>query len=266
MQRNKERAASSYESHKSFYNEKLQEKEKNFKWRVPEFEYLAKTIIELKKNKVKNVKKVAGQKLGKSEQAIQKIRTGSDLKKVERRVREELAQTRVGEDEVKESEVVEKEIVDRTDRTERVETTVHSQVVEVPQHVRDVQNTPAQACYSQPCGNVHQYRTPIRTVRRHFPVVPPTPVLENIDLSEMLLQQESLQIQNTPTEKRRLPSIPVSLTAKGNEQLCNNENTHCINANTPLITSVNSNPLTKNVNNNHCCKSRKDKSSVKVES
>ena len=51
--------------HKSLHNEKLKEKEKNF-----EFEYLAKTVTELKKNKVRNVNKVAGEKLGRTEQGL----------------------------------------------------------------------------------------------------------------------------------------------------------------------------------------------------
>ena len=51
--------------HKSLHNEKLKEKEKNF-----EFECLAKTVTELKKNKVRNVNKVAGEKLGRTEQGL----------------------------------------------------------------------------------------------------------------------------------------------------------------------------------------------------
>ena len=37
-------------SHKSIYNEKFKEKEKNYKWTMLEYIYLAATIIELKKN------------------------------------------------------------------------------------------------------------------------------------------------------------------------------------------------------------------------
>lgn len=45
-------------SHKSLHNEKLQQKEKKFKWLERESEYLARAIIELKKNKVRNVNKL----------------------------------------------------------------------------------------------------------------------------------------------------------------------------------------------------------------
>ena len=33
-------------SHKSLHNDELKEKEKNYKWMEPGFEYLAKTVIE----------------------------------------------------------------------------------------------------------------------------------------------------------------------------------------------------------------------------
>ena len=51
-------------THKGFHNEKLKKKRKNFKWTEPEFAYLIRTIIELKKNKVRNVSKAAGETLG----------------------------------------------------------------------------------------------------------------------------------------------------------------------------------------------------------
>lgn len=75
-------------SHKDVYNEQLQEKEKNFKWTVPEFEYLGKVISELKRDKIKNVNKVADEMLGSSEKGIQKIRPKSEYKQDDWRVKE----------------------------------------------------------------------------------------------------------------------------------------------------------------------------------
>ena len=76
-------------SHKSQYNENLK-KEKNYIWTGLEYEYLAAAVIELKKNKIRNMNKVAGEKLGRTERAIQKIRTGSEYKRAERKVKQQL--------------------------------------------------------------------------------------------------------------------------------------------------------------------------------
>ena len=76
-------------SHKSQYNENLK-KEKNYIWTGLEYEYLAAAVIELKKNKIRNMNKVAGEKLGRTKQAIQKIRTGSEYKRAERKVKQQL--------------------------------------------------------------------------------------------------------------------------------------------------------------------------------
>ena len=77
-------------SHKDIYNEKLQEKGKNSKWTVPEFEQLVSVILQLKEDKVKNVNKVTGERLGRSEQAIQKIGTKTEYKQAERWAKEEI--------------------------------------------------------------------------------------------------------------------------------------------------------------------------------
>lgn len=92
-------------SHKSLHNEKLKEKKKNFNWTKREFEYLARTVIEIKKNKVRIVSKAVGEKLGRSEQAIQKIQTGTDYKRAERKVQEEIAQKQIYEEAEEEGEV-----------------------------------------------------------------------------------------------------------------------------------------------------------------
>ena len=57
------------------------------RWTDIELEYLAETIRELKGNKIRNVKKVAGEELGRTERAIQKIRTKSEYKQAEQSVR-----------------------------------------------------------------------------------------------------------------------------------------------------------------------------------
>ena len=69
------------------YNESLKEKEKGYRWTTAELEYLAKTIRQLKKDKVRGVNKVAGEKIGRTEQAVQKIRTSTEYKQAEQRVR-----------------------------------------------------------------------------------------------------------------------------------------------------------------------------------
>ena len=75
-------------AHKEEYNDELTAKEKNLKWTEQEFEYLAKIIYELKKAKTKNINRVAGERLERSEGAVQKIRTKTEYKQVERRVKE----------------------------------------------------------------------------------------------------------------------------------------------------------------------------------
>ena len=57
------------------------------RWTDIELEYLAETIRELKGNKIRNVNKVAGEEVGRTERAIQKIRTKSEYKQAEQSVR-----------------------------------------------------------------------------------------------------------------------------------------------------------------------------------
>ena len=137
-----------------------------------------------------------GEKLGRTEQAIQKIRTGSDYKRAEGKVKEELArhQTEGYLDRKDEAEVVERE-VERVARADSKELTQE-------QHFREMQTTPAPASRNL-CASDSEYGTPIRTVRRQLPVVPPTPVHENATISGMLLQQGSLSVQNMPIQKSR---------------------------------------------------------------
>ena len=64
--------------HPSLYNEKLKEKTKNILWSEPEFRLLAETILDLKSKKVRDVNQAVSKLLGRSLQAIQKIRTKTE--------------------------------------------------------------------------------------------------------------------------------------------------------------------------------------------
>lgn len=71
----------------SFHNDQPKEKTKNFQWTQPEFCLLAETIIDLKQKKVRDINQAASKIIGRSHQAIQKIRTKTEYKRVERSVK-----------------------------------------------------------------------------------------------------------------------------------------------------------------------------------
>ena len=80
-------------SHPSLYNEKIKEKTKNFLWSEPEFRLLANTILDLKSKKVRDVNQHASKLLGRSSLAIQKIRTKTEYKRIERVIKAELSES-----------------------------------------------------------------------------------------------------------------------------------------------------------------------------
>ena len=129
---------------------------------MPELENLAKVIIQLKKDKIKNVKKAVDESLGRSEQTIQKIRTKTECKQSERRVKGEIMIKKAKEKEaialIKSDEV-------NTDKAGIVEDIYQPEIVGKKQ-VREVQNTDAQASYSKTLENTPQFMTPKRMVRR----------------------------------------------------------------------------------------------------
>ena len=125
---------------------------------MPELENLAKVIIQLKKDKIKNVKKAVGESLGRSEQTIQKIRTKTECKQSERRVKEEIM-------------------------------------------IKEAKEKEAIASYSKTLENTPQFMIPKRMVRRQLLILPPTPIIEDVTPSRMLLDQDNLQICNTLSEK-----------------------------------------------------------------
>lgn len=67
-------------------------KDKNFKWTEAKYKYLADTVIDLKKNRIRNVNKAAADKLGRMDQGVAKIKTKTNYKRVELRVKEKLLQ------------------------------------------------------------------------------------------------------------------------------------------------------------------------------
>ena len=202
-------------AHKNFHNEKRKEKEKNFKWTEPEFKYLARTIIELKKDKVRNVSKTAGQKLGRTQQAIQKIRTGTEYKRAERKVKEEIAKVlnQRTDEESYNIEVVARESTDELIIAEIKQDSEHD-LEQGQEQVRETE------IYNQVSSSVFWCKTPMRTVRRQLPIVTPTPIHQSmVAMLERLVQQETLMIQNTPKESRRLPSVPTVEATKGTKQM-----------------------------------------------
>ena len=75
-------------AHKEQYNKELVAKEKGYKWTKPELAYLAEMILELKRAKIRNVNKEAGSRLGRIEQAVQKIRQKAEYRQIERELKE----------------------------------------------------------------------------------------------------------------------------------------------------------------------------------
>ena len=76
-------------AHKAEYNEGLKVKEKNYRYTEQELLYLARTIRQLKKDKTRDVNKVAGERLGRTTTAIATIRTKTEYKQAERQVKKE---------------------------------------------------------------------------------------------------------------------------------------------------------------------------------
>lgn len=74
-------------AHKEQYNEELVAKEKCYKWTKPELGYLAEVILELKRAKTRNVNR-AGSRLGRTEQAVQKIGQKTEYRQIERGLKE----------------------------------------------------------------------------------------------------------------------------------------------------------------------------------
>ena len=70
-------------AHPSFHNDQLKEKTKNFQWTEPEFCLPAETIIDLKQKKVRDINQAASKIIGRSHQAIQKVRSKTEYKRVE---------------------------------------------------------------------------------------------------------------------------------------------------------------------------------------
>ena len=95
--------------HKDEYNQTLKTKEKGYRWTNQEFEYLAKLVRKLKDNKVGQVNLRADKQMGRTEEAIQKIRQKPEYKLIEKTVikREEsksekgLSSSRTGKKEIK---------------------------------------------------------------------------------------------------------------------------------------------------------------------
>lgn len=62
-------------------------------WSEPEFRLLANTILDLKSKKVRDVNQHPSTLLGRSSLAIQKIRTKTEYKRIERVIKAELSES-----------------------------------------------------------------------------------------------------------------------------------------------------------------------------
>ena len=62
-------------AHPSLHNDQLKEKTRNFQWTESEFPFLAETTVELNQRKVRDINQAASKIIGRSHQAIEKIRT-----------------------------------------------------------------------------------------------------------------------------------------------------------------------------------------------
>ena len=74
-------------AHPSLLNDQLKEKTRNFQRTEPEFRFLAETVLDLKQRKIRDINLAASKILGRSHQAIQKIRTKTEYKRIERTVK-----------------------------------------------------------------------------------------------------------------------------------------------------------------------------------
>ena len=180
-------------AHKAEYNEELKEKEKNFKYTEQEFICLARTIRQLKKDKTRDVNKVAGERLGRTKAAIAKIRIKTEYRQAERQVKEE-------EEECKKRKLQRKEKVQGKERECRVWDQRSAQELTSEEH-GDNETMVERSKQTE-------MNTPVN-IKRRLPIVPPTPIGESLPLSQMLLNQQDLTIVNTPTERRKLPETPL---------------------------------------------------------
>lgn len=185
----------------------MKENEKNYLWTVQEFKYLAKTIRRLKIEKTRNVNKVAAEILGRNQQGIQKIRTKTEYKQIEKRIREE----------------------EQSSGGENIEVEENNRGSNAPENTVRLERD-------------RRPETPKNTVRQQLPVIPPTPIPNNESLLQKTLEQQSLSLMNTPTDRRKLPQTPIT-----SKQLNTSKKKKVIDsdAQTPISHSVR--PRTNNV-------------------
>lgn len=185
-----------------------------------------------------NVNKAADEKLGRTEQAIQKIRTGSDIKWAERKIKDQLASQQTQSD-----KEVSKEVCQIETDTNIPQTPTHisrkSFINEVNRTIDENQEQAPVPVSLNSCASEFIPETPKTTITRQLPVVPPTPIQENRTITIMLLQQLSLAVRNTQTQKQRLPLIPNTEVSEGTKQLIDNRTEE--NCENPPTLNINDN-------------------------
>ena len=169
-------------AHKAEYNEGLKEKE-NYRYTEQVLLYLARIVRQLKKDKTRDVNKVAGERLGRTTAAIAKIRTKTEYKQAERQVKKEEEEhnkkelQKGGKESRGQNEWSAHELTDDAQELTGEEQDSNNKTM-VERRKQDEASTPK-------TSNVG---------------VPPTPFEENLPLSQMLLNQQDLN--NYPDSKK----------------------------------------------------------------
>ena len=157
--------------------------------------------MQLKKDKTRDVNKVAGERLGRTTTAIATIRTKTEYKQAERQVKKEEE-----EHNKKGAQQGGKESRGQNVRSAQ-ELTDNAQ--ELTGEAQELMDDAQELTGEEQDSN----STPVN-IKRQLPMVPPTPFEENLPLSQMLLKQQDLNITTTPTVRRKLPETPLDGTSK----------------------------------------------------
>ena len=211
-------------AHKEQYNKELVAKEKGYKWTKPELGYLAEMILELKRTKIRNVNRAAGSRLGRTEQAFQKIRQKAEYRQTERELKEKRGEVDGNKER---SHTTEEEL---SNMREREQTTNNTRIIELQEGTHNRNSETPSSVYKRIPRDV---ATPsLNTIRRQLAAVSPTPFNEDQRISQLLLNENSsLTIVNTPSvqpsprERRILLETPLDRSRQRSSSL-------------PLITTI----------------------------
>ena len=183
-------------SHKDVYNEELKEKEKGYRWTNQEYQYLAKLVRRLVKEKVGQINMRARKKLGRTKEAIQKVRQRTEYRRIERMIIEQEGR----EEELSNNKVI---------KEPTTEPLVTGTCCNTPNRLEQ-QRAPSRAAmayFNIPQEPTTPY-TPRNVIKRKLPAVPPTPVEVDDFILKLMLSQRDISIVGTPNVTRKLPQTP----------------------------------------------------------